>query len=65
MNRKQTIVLFLGIAGLVEWYFATKNVDYPLWVLVAVGAAVVAIMCGLFYIFRDKEESEEDDGSRE
>ena len=57
MNRKQTIVLFLGIAGLLEWYYATKNVDYPLWVLIAVGVAVVAVMGGLFYTFKDKEES--------
>lgn len=57
MNRKQTIVLFLGIAGLVEWYLATRNVDYPLWVLIAVGVVVVAVMGGLFRMFRDKEES--------
>ena len=61
MNRRQTVVLFVGIAGLVEWYLATKNVDYPIETLIAVGAIAIVIIGGLFYMLRDKKKSQQDD----
>ena len=58
------IVLFVGILGLVEWYLAT-NIDYSIWILIAVGAIAVAVMGGLLYMLRDKEKFQEDDKGKE
>ena len=65
MNRKQLIVLFVGLFGLVEWYLATENIDYPIYVRPAVGAISIAIIAALTYILRDKEQSQDDDKSEE
>lgn len=65
MNRRQMIVLFVGILGLVEWYLATKNVDHPIEILIAVGVIAAVIIGGLLYMLRDKKESQEDDKGKE
>ena len=65
MNRKQVIVLCVGIAALVEWYLATKNVDHPIGALIAVGVIAAVITGGLFYILRDKIESRQDNNDED
>ena len=64
MNRRQMGVLCIGILVLVEWYLAT-NIDYSIWILIAVGAIAVAVMGGLLYMLRDKEKFQEDDKGKE
>jgi len=57
MNRKQLIVLFVGLFGLVEWYLATENIDYPIYIRPAVGIISIAIIAAVTYMLRDKAES--------
>lgn len=53
MNRKQMIVLCVGILVLVGGYFATENVDFRIPELIAFAGIIAAITGGLFYELRD------------
>jgi len=61
MNGKQMAVLCIGVLVLVEWYYDTKHITYSLGIRVTVGAIAVVIMGGLIYMFRDRDEYQEDD----
>ncbi|MHC4741130.1 MAG: hypothetical protein ACYS8Z_04430 [Planctomycetota bacterium] len=61
MNRRQLIVLFVGIFAIAEWFLATENIDYPIYIRPAVGAISIAIIAALTYVLRDKEEPGNDE----
>lgn len=54
MNRKQIVILCVGILVLVWGYFTTENVDFRIAELIAFAGIIAAITGGLVYALRDK-----------
>ncbi len=61
MNRRQILVLVVGILFLVELYLATKNILLSKGQLIACAGIIIAIIGGMMYWLRDREKAPPDD----
>ena len=61
MNRRQILVLVVGILFTVELYLATRNILISKGQLIACAGALVAIIGGIMYWLRDREKAPQDD----
>ena len=61
MNRRQILVLVVGILFLVELYLATDNVHFSKWQLVAGFVIAVIIIGGIIYWLRDRKNASQDE----
>ena len=57
MNRRQILVLVIGILFLVELYLATRNILLSKGQVIACAGIIIAITGGVMYWLRDREKA--------